>query len=435
MRRKTLVCAFLMIVIASGLVIAYLLWPSDLGLLAYVQSGDIYLKSMPQGQPRRLTWDGLNSTPRISPSGKWLAFRKGDGDLWAIESNGQSAHQIHPDMVTHYQWAPGRDLLAFVAMGELILIDAGQKDSRMLVQGPPQDNTGVKEFLWSQDGKWIGYEYTESRDIPEGEWPWRSSIRKVNVESGGFEEIVAYPPPDEEGVPGNTTLAAWVGSRIYLWQCEAMSASIMADGCPLFFIDVDKKQNDIGMVSLLHRDFLSFSPDSKILAAAEGADRLTWTNKRIALINLESHQKVIITGPKITATLPAWSPDGSHIAYAAAPDEGSAANDGAETAKRRIWIMRTDGSNWRQLIGDGEYREERPIWLGDGKHIIFAREDKGQVSVWLIQEDGKSLKKMADDLSPNLSVDEIIDDYGHLDCEKFFDVWSNPQKRFWEVSK
>ncbi len=430
MRRKILVCAFLMIVIASGLVIAFLLRPSDLGLLVYLQSGDIYVKSLAQGEPRRLTWDGLNSTPRSSPSGKWLALRKGDGDLWVIESNGQSAHQIHPDMVTYYQWAPGRDLLAFVTMGELRLIDAGQKDSRMLVKSPAQDNAGVDEFLWSPDGKWIGYEYRERRDVPEEEWPWRSSIRKVNVESGGFEEIIAYPPPNEEGVPGNTALAAWVGSRIYLWQCEVMSVSIMADGCPLFFIDVDRKQNAIGMVSLLHKDFFSFSPDSKTLAAAEGSDRLTWTNKRIALINLDKQQKEMITGPEIAATLPAWSPDSSHFAYVAAPDTGSAANDGAETVKRRIWIMRADGSGRRQLTGDGEYREERPIWLGDGKHIIFARMDKqDQVSVWLIQKDGKSLKKMADDLSPNLSAEEIIDDYGHLECEKFFDVWINPQKR------
>jgi len=50
--------------------------PLSLGYLAYVQGGDIWIKTLPSGTPQRLTTDGHNNRPRWSPSGQWLAFRK-----------------------------------------------------------------------------------------------------------------------------------------------------------------------------------------------------------------------------------------------------------------------------------------------------------------------------------------------------------------------
>ena len=48
----------------------------NLGRLAYVQGGDIWVKTLPYGPPQRLTTDGRNKEPSWSPSGDWLAFRK-----------------------------------------------------------------------------------------------------------------------------------------------------------------------------------------------------------------------------------------------------------------------------------------------------------------------------------------------------------------------
>jgi Tol biopolymer transport system component len=241
---------------------------------------------------------------------------------------------------------------------------------------------------------------------------------------------MAYPPPDQEGVPGNTALAAWVGSRIYLWQCQVMSASIMSDGCPLYYIDLNdlpKKQNEAGITSLLYPDFLAFSPDGKTLAVSEGADRFTWTNKRTKIINLETRENKVLTERALTAFSPAWSPDGLSLAYVAGPDNGpdfiSESHVLAEMAKRRICIMKADGSEKRQLTGDDGYREECPLWLGDGKHILFARFDaQGQASLWLIQENGKSLEKITDALSAFLVQYEGLDYYGHFLREKLYDL-------------
>ena len=331
----------------------------------------------------------------------------------------------------YFKWAPGSDLLAFIAGGELRIWEVGRNESRLIVPSPPQEYTGANfEFLWSADGRCIVYEYNEKRDVPEGEWQWqwKHSIRKVNVEKGESEEIITYPSPNQEGFPGNTALAAWVGPRIYLWQCEIMSASIMSDGCPLFCIDLDKKQKALGITSLLYPDLLAFSPDGKTLAVSEGMDRFTWHNKRVTLINLETREDKVLTEPGLTAFSPAWSPDGSSLAYVAGPDIGpkfiSQNHVLAGMAKRRIWIMKADGSEKRQLTGDDGYREECPMWLADGKHILFARFDaQDQPSLWLIQENGKNLQKITDALSAYyMKYKEYLDYYGHFEREKLYDL-------------
>src|SRR5262245_48911987 len=48
------------------------------GTLAYVQGGDVWARSLPDGPARRLTTSGDASAPRWSPSGNWLRYCAGD---------------------------------------------------------------------------------------------------------------------------------------------------------------------------------------------------------------------------------------------------------------------------------------------------------------------------------------------------------------------
>jgi hypothetical protein len=66
-----------------------------LGKLAYVQGGDIWVKTLPDGEPQRLTADGRNREPRWSPSGQWLAFRKGDYQVWVMRADGSAARPLN----------------------------------------------------------------------------------------------------------------------------------------------------------------------------------------------------------------------------------------------------------------------------------------------------------------------------------------------------
>lgn len=61
---------------------------------------------------------------------------------------------------------------------------------------------------------------------------------------------------------------------------------------------------------------------------------------------------------------PAWSPDGSRIAFASRRDGQS-----------HIYVMRADGSGTAQLTS-GQHEDSNPSWSPDGKHIAFGRDGK-----------------------------------------------------------
>jgi dipeptidyl aminopeptidase/acylaminoacyl peptidase len=126
----------------------------DFGRLAYIQSGDIYVKELPKGRPLRLTQDGLNSTPRFSPSGKWLAFRKAEGELWVTKSNGQSSHLIHSGKIRHFKWAPDTDLW---------IMKADSSGKRQLTS---DDGEREECPLWLADGRRILFARVDAHGQP-----------------------------------------------------------------------------------------------------------------------------------------------------------------------------------------------------------------------------------------------------------------------------
>jgi Tol biopolymer transport system component len=414
-------------------------WGSeDLGTLASVQMGDVWVRSLPDGKAVRLTEDGRNVAPKLSPSARWVAFRKSEKpyrfrtQVWIASTDGNQSRALDaPGGVGLFAWAPNSDRLAYAAGGELWVVRPGQ-DLPMLLETSPRSESRVTGISWSADGEWIDFLYEERRDVPEGEWPWRVSIRKAPASGGGVIEILEFPVPDAEGRPGNVQLAGWFNSQLLFWQCEILSASIMADGCPLYALLPDGRQQILPS-TLLYPDFLAVSPDKKRLAVSVGDGRETWSGKSIALVDPETGKAEVLTAPETSSLSPAWSPDAERIAYVsgAEPEAGVDAGIGEKLAEagksgRHIWVMKRDGSGKRQLT-DGNYRDEHPIWSVDGRHVLFARIDPAhRISVWLIGAEGGTPRQVEGGVSFSKNVEEIpgdLDYYGHFEWEKCFD-WS-----------
>jgi dipeptidyl aminopeptidase/acylaminoacyl peptidase len=147
------------------------------------------------------------------------------------------------------------------------------------------------------------------------------------------------------------------------------------------------------------------------------------------VVDPASGNKMQLTDDKTATFSPVWSPDGQHLAYVAAPDIGSVGggNDAkAGAAKRRIWVMNRDGSNKRQLTNDFAYRDERPLWSGDGRYIVFARLDNStdETSLWLMPSEGGEPLRVVDEVGTLPPESTWFGYYGHIDWSDYFDLWA-----------
>ncbi len=399
-----------------------------LGRLAYLQGGDVWVKGLPDEKPQRLTTDGRNRNPRWSPSGQWLAFRKGDYQVWVMRADESAARPLNEGaVVMAFAWAPTADRLAYVTgTGALVALNAdGSSQQELVAQGSGGPYTGVVSMAWSPDGEWLAYEQVEVRQ--EGEPPERyAGLWRIRADSSGATELLNVGTP----AAYEPILAGWSpdGSRILFWPDPHFSRSILADGTSLMAIPANGGEpSEVVRSMLAYSDCLAPSPEGTLLAITEGGGRETWSHKRIAVVDLSSGKLTYLTDDKTAAFSPAWSPDGQRIVYAAAPDIGFVG--GGEDAKagatqRRIWLMKRDGSDRRQLTKDATYRDEQPLWSADGSYILFARLDtKGRASLWLISAEGDNPHQVVDELTPAPSW---FGYYGHIDWDVLFDWWRGP---------
>ncbi len=79
------------------------------------------------------------------------------------------------------------------------------------------------------------------------------------------------------------------------------------------------------------------------------------------------------------ATNPAWSPDGSHIAFAW--------TKGFEPGNYNIFVMDVITRETVQLTAN-EGRNENPSWAPDGAHIVYASKRGRQSQIWVMNADG-----------------------------------------------
>ncbi len=81
---------------------------------------------------------------------------------------------------------------------------------------------------------------------------------------------------------------------------------------------------------------------------------------------------------------PAWSPDGSLIAFAG----------GAVDAERGVYVMRPDGSGVRRVsTAEGSGDAFAATWSPDGRRLAFAAGD-GRTSVWVVRVDGSDERRV-----------------------------------------
>ena len=137
--------------------------------------------------------------------------------------------------------------------------------------------------------------------------------------------------------------------------------------------------------------FAAWSPDGSRIAFASNrdtydSDRDTDDNYQIYVMNADGSGVTRLTGgSEWDDVFPAWSPDGSRIAF-------TSDRDGGED----IYVMNADGSGVTRLTrgpGGGEW----PAWSPNGSRIAFAAERDDNVDIHTMNTDGSGVRRLTRD--------------------------------------
>jgi Tol biopolymer transport system component len=370
----------------------------QLGTIAYVQIDGLWVRALPDGEPRKLV-GGPVLFPRFSPSGQWIFYTQNDAGF-VVSVDGKQVSRIGNSAA----WAPVSDGLWVNNENSDALELFGARNGWA---SPIATIPGASLGVFSPDGAEMTYAQVDQTGS-DADVQLSTRLCRVALKDGARPAVLQTTSEDWE-------VCAWTrdGKSIVYWRQEEFSVSEASDGDELFLMPASGgKPRSLGLTTLLDADFVALSPNRNELALAAGGGRYEWFNKRIAVVDLDNSAVHYLTAENTTGLSPSWSPDGSRIAYSAgpapAPEEESDLECGCDEAsqkrlnelfsQRRIWVSGRAGAQPpRQLSGDSQYHDEAPQWSADGRSILFTRSDSAFTDIQALSSDGKTLWVMDQD--------------------------------------
>ena len=315
-------------------------------------SGALYLRRPGTAPARLVGGPGTVTHPALSPDGRRVAFtsdRAGSADIWVVGVDGTGLRRLtdHPAEDTWPTWSPDGTRIAFASTradpgGDIYVMPAAGGDPVRLTDGSPADS----EPAWSPDGRRLAFSTTRFAPVDA---PGLRTVATVAVTGGAVTRFVPGP--------GDATEPAWSadGTRLAFTTTRDDPSGdvwVVRDGRPTPVATGPAAQHDPAW----RGDdpvWTGTDPDTATdvwSADATGGDRRDHTAR-----------------PGLTENGPAYSPDGTRLAYSAEQPGGGA----------RIVVADATGADPQVLAPPGTVAGDRdtdPTWSPTGAAIAFARQ-------------------------------------------------------------
>jgi Tol biopolymer transport system component len=270
-----------------------------------------------------------------------------------------------PSAMSRYQH--NGDLVVVDSTGSLLAVDPTTGAERPLFPGPIVPDGGLASALsFAPDGMSVAYAATRFPDNPSPS-DRELGVHVLDLRTGRGGRVFPcrpqfcsrYPPSAVSWSPDGSQLAFAEGGRITLMRPDGsdprvvldLGNSIEIEGRPAWSPDGGRIAFATSEASGGQRLFQLW------VVGADGSGRSVVTESRVSS-----------SKPSVAIFDPAWSPDGSTIAYdSIVPRAGSARSFG------QVWVVRPGGSGRRLLLQTGpaclSICGTGPVWAPDGTEI------------------------------------------------------------------
>lgn len=350
--------------------------------------------------------DGAKADASSMPRPAFTAPADSVFNIDALEALGRvGAPSVSPDGKTALFAVTFEDLEGNTSHTDLYTLDLGAENAspRRLTDSDKNE----AEAIWMADGKTIAFMYPDKDDKMQL-WTMNSDgtgRTQATEHEGGISGFLFSPDESKVVLIGNVKYARtaadiypdlpkatgrviddlmykhwdeWVTEipHPFIGKFDGRKVSetkdIMADE------PYESPMKPFGGV-----ESFAWSPDSKILVYVSrkktGLEYAISTNSDLFAYNVESGETHNLTeGMMGYDTMPAFSPDGSKLAWL------SMERDGYEADKNRLFVMDCQTAEKRDLTADWDYTIDEFAWRPDGKSLYFIAAKDGVTPVFSI---------------------------------------------------
>ncbi len=316
------------------------------------------------------------SDPQISPDGQWVVYRRmgfdimkdrSSGNLWMVSTDGKQHQKLtsREGNESSARWSPDGKRIAFTASsgeGNEIYIYWTSTGKTARITQLPQSPTSLS---WSTDGKSLAF----SMHVPE-------------------------KPPISADIPAKPKGAEWAPEPRMTDRLkhEADGKGYMEPGFMHIFV-VPSSGGAVRQLSsgrYNHAGTLSWSPDDRSIYFSGNRNEdweYDFRNSEVYRLDVQTGEIKELTTRKGPDRNPMVSPDGKSIAYLGYEDKVQAHQT------TRLFLMKSDGSDSRELSTDLDRNVEGIVWSKDGKGIYFLYDDKGNTKIGYMSTSGKMTRR------------------------------------------
>ncbi len=217
---------------------------------------------------------------------------------------------------------------------EIWLVSSGGGDVRRFTSG-----NNDRSPVWSPDGEWIGF-------ISSRPTPGRPRGGDDREDNGDRPQIYLISPHGGEATKLTDSKS---GAGGFVWSHDSKKIAYVAQ-IPLTDEEEEKRRG---------------GDDTKVI---DGDFRYS----SLHVVDVKSRQSDEIVRGDFVVGQPAWSHDGTRVAYSVRPtaraDDGSLGD---------IYIANADGSGSPRKLYENEGSDASPVWSPDGQTILFSTASEG----------------------------------------------------------